>query len=205
VQVNPDGNQKDKKSIKVWYREEQEQQPPSGPILPSLDSRPISKSALEKIHCDHSGQRPPDPQFSYYSQPLPRARYANTAKKLKDHRFKLVQKLKIQRELFPGNMSEDCPLLDFNNHRLVKTADILSIFELTPFILPEIPVKKHATLNVVRNSLRTAPAQASFCTGMNMNQRTTNVKYREIKTGINENISKNREPIILLELQNIFD
>ncbi len=198
MQVKAEGNQKEKKSIKVWYREEQQQI--SGPILPYLDSRPISKSALEKIHCDHSGQRPLDSQFSYYSQPLPRARYANTAKKLKDHKFKLVQKLKIQRELFAGNLSEDCPLLDWNNHRLVKTADILSIFDLQPFKLPDIPAKKYGTMNLLRN--RTAPAQASFCTGMDMKPRSTNTKYREIKTGISENFSKNRKPIILLELQN---
>ncbi|KAJ3272599.1 hypothetical protein HDV01_005442 [Terramyces sp. JEL0728] len=120
----------EERNMKIWFKEEQSQS--VGVILPQLDSRPISRQVLSKFHKDHSGDRPPDKNFSVYSQPLPRFRGPSFWPKEETEvakRHKLLNEIKIQREIGSEVNESGFPVLGSAQNRRLKTAEVLSAIE----------------------------------------------------------------------------
>ena len=115
-------------SLQVWRQEDQATA--HGTIFPSLDSRPVSRGSLKKFHKDLSSERPPDPFFSSYSQPLPQLRLrAAVVSREASNRHKLLNAVKIRRELDTRTSGGSLALLNETQHRLIKTQDFLSIVD----------------------------------------------------------------------------
>ncbi|KAJ3314383.1 hypothetical protein HDV04_000345 [Boothiomyces sp. JEL0838] len=125
------------KNMKVWFREEQSQF--AGFFLPQLESRPISRQVLSKYHKDHSADRPPDKNFSFYSQPLPRFRGPSFWPKEETDagkRHKLLNEIKIQREIGTEVNESGFPVLTTSQNRRLKTAEVLSAIQVLDHIGP---------------------------------------------------------------------
>jgi hypothetical protein len=105
--------------VKVWKREDDGQV--IGPILPSLDIRPITKKLVKVI-----------PKQSFNTQPIPRLRYQPLLPQTKNRKHELIQRLKIQQEQLHSRVQES-HLVDVNIHRLIKTADVLSLYQFDHF------------------------------------------------------------------------
>ncbi|KAJ3323789.1 hypothetical protein HDV06_001159 [Boothiomyces sp. JEL0866] len=132
-----DPKTEEERNMKIWFREEQSQF--TGVILPQLDSRPISRQVLSKYHKDHSADRPPDKNFSFYSQPLPRFRGPAVFPKEETDvakRHKLLNEMKIQREIGLEVNEAGFPVLGSSHNRRLKTAEVLSAIEVLDQIGP---------------------------------------------------------------------
>ncbi|RKO84134.1 hypothetical protein BDK51DRAFT_29270 [Blyttiomyces helicus] len=72
--------------------------PHPGPCLPSLDSRPMPAWFRVRFPANVPERRPPNENFSPYSQPLPIARDTSTHQKEPGHRHRILRELKAQRD-----------------------------------------------------------------------------------------------------------
>jgi hypothetical protein len=171
------GNQE----IKVWYKEEDIGT--CGPILPSLDSKPIPRPAIEKFyhHPQSVEERELDLLRSCYTQPIPRVRYPLIPPKTCNRKHKLVQRLKIQRELQPNTVLES-PLMNTNTHRLVKTADVLSIYQFDHFKLPELESERPATVYSRQGAWTAMTVDAPLSHKAGIAPRTASSRAESVKT-----------------------
>jgi hypothetical protein len=97
-----------------------------------------------------------------------------------NRKHKLVQRLKIQREL-QSNAAFESPLMNTYTHRLVKTSDVLSIYQFDHFKLPELESERPATVYSRQGAWTAIPVDAPVSHKAGMAPRTASSRLESVK------------------------